>query len=115
MVGPISRASSRSLITAFSALLPVVVSAQTATKTDEAPAGLEEVSVTAERYTATVQTTPVAITAISADTLNDRQIGNVAQAAAEIPGTVIMPNINSSNNARIVMRGAGQENSGINF
>lgn len=71
--------------------------------------------VTAERYGATVQTTPVAVTAITPTELADRQIGNVLQAASEIPGTVIMPNINSSNNARIVMRGAGQENSGINF
>jgi len=110
-----SKAISRSLLTAFSALIPAVGSAQAASPQEENAGALDEVSVTAERYHATVQTTPVAVTAISAETLSDRQVANVLQAASEIPGTVIMPNINSSNNARIVMRGAGQENSGINF
>lgn len=99
----------------LAALVPAVVSAQAASEPQGGTAALEEISVTAERFRATVQTTPVAITAVSAETLTNRQIGNVLQAAAEIPGTVIMPNINSSNNARIVMRGAGQENSGIHF
>jgi len=106
---------SRSLLAAFAALVPTIGNTQTASTTAGDSADVDEVTVTAERYRATVQTTPVAVTAISAETLNDRQIANVLQAAAEIPGTVIMPNINSSNNARIVMRGAGQENSGINF
>lgn len=101
-----------------STVVPTVAAAQQPTaeadKTREF-AGLEEVTVTAERYGATVQTTPVAVTAISPESLADRQIANVMQAASEIPGVVIMPNINSSNNARIVMRGAGQENSGIHF
>ncbi len=103
---------------AASVVVPTVAAAQQPTaeadKTREF-AGLEEVTVTAERYGATVQTTPVAVTAISPESLADRQIANVMQAASEIPGVVIMPNINSSNNARIVMRGAGQENSGIHF
>jgi len=110
-----SKAACCLLPMAFSALAPIVASAQTADIAGSSSAALEEVSVSAERYRATVQTTPVAVTAISAATLADRQIGNVLEAASEIPGTVIMPNINSSNNARIVMRGAGQENSGINF
>lgn len=103
------------LVAALTALVPAVGGAQTVSTPQAEGTTLEEVSVTAERYRATVQTTPVAVTAISAEALADRQVGNVLQAAADIPGTVIMPNINSSNNARIVMRGAGQENSGINF
>jgi iron complex outermembrane recepter protein len=103
-----------STATLFAALIPVA-GAQNVEQPPRDGATLEEISVTAERFRATVQTTPVAITAVSAETLQNRQIGNVLQAAAEIPGTVIMPNINSSNNARIVMRGAGQENSGIHF
>lgn len=101
-----------------STLVPALACAQQSpANADESreASGLQEVTVTAERYGATVQTTPVAVTAISAESLADRQIANVMQAASEIPGVVIMPNINSSNNARIVMRGAGQENSGINF
>jgi iron complex outermembrane receptor protein len=105
-----------SALALLTVLTPAVGSAQASPATEEATeGGLTEVTVTAERYGATVQTTPVAVTAISPAALAERQVGNVLQAAAEIPGTVIMPNINSSNNARIVMRGAGQENSGINF
>ncbi|MEP7311563.1 MAG: TonB-dependent receptor [Pseudomonadota bacterium] len=101
----------------LAALMPAVSSAQAGRTTTEGggTVGLLEITVTAERYGATVQTTPVAVTAITPEALAERQIGNVLEAASEIPGTVIMPNINSSNNARIVMRGAGQENSGINF
>jgi len=110
-----AKASCYSLLGIFSTLIPAVASAQAVSTQGSNAATLEEVSVTAERYHATVQTTPIAVTAISADTLANRQIGNVLQASADIPGTVIMPNINSSNNARIVMRGAGQENSGINY
>ena len=110
-----SKASARSALTAVAVIIPAVGSAQTVSTPQEGGRILEEVSVTAERYRATVQTTPVAVTAISAESLAERQVGNVLQAAADIPSTVIMPNINSSNNARIVMRGAGQENSGINF
>jgi iron complex outermembrane recepter protein len=77
--------------------------------------GLEEVTVTAERFGATVQTTPVAVTAISSEGLQERQITNVLQAATEIPGIVITPSTGSSSSARIVLRGAGQEQGGINF
>ncbi|MEO7773390.1 MAG: TonB-dependent receptor [Steroidobacteraceae bacterium] len=107
---------SLSALALLAALTPTVGSAQASPATEgTTDGGLAEVTVTAERYGATVQTTPVAVTAITPEALADRQIGNVLEAASEIPGTVIMPNINSSNNARIVMRGAGQENSGINF
>ena len=76
---------------------------------------LEEVTVTAERFNATVQTSPVAITAISSEGLEERQVSNVLQAASEIPGIVITPSTGSSSSARIVLRGAGQEQGGINF
>jgi iron complex outermembrane recepter protein len=105
----------RPALIVFAALVPAVGSSQGTPAAETPESGLAEVTVTAERYGATVQTTPVAVTAITPEALSERQIGNVLQAASEIPGTVIMPNINSSNNARIVMRGAGQENSGINF
>jgi iron complex outermembrane receptor protein len=101
----------------LAALFPIVAISQAPGTASQANAegGLEEIVVTAERYGSTVQTTPVAITALTAETLEQRQITNVLDAAAEIPGTVIMPILGTQNNARIVMRGAGQENSGINF
>lgn len=50
----------------------------------------QEVTVTAERYGATVQTTPVAVTAFSPEVLEERQVTNVLQAASEIPGIVVV-------------------------
>lgn len=74
---------------------------------------LEEVMVTAERFSSTVQSTPVAVTAISAESLAEHNVTNVLQAAEEIPGIVIVPAGSSSSTARIVLRGAGQSQGGI--
>src|SRR6266478_2216897 len=81
----------------------------------EAGGALAEVTITAERYQATVQTTPVAVTALSSEMLADRKVTSVQDVAAQIPGIVITPSTGSSNSARIVLRGAGQEQGGINF
>jgi len=76
---------------------------------------LAEVKVTAERFNATVQTTPVAVTAVSAEMLEQRQVTNVLNAAAEIPGIMITPTQGSNTSARIAMRGVNQSTAGINF
>jgi iron complex outermembrane receptor protein len=82
---------------------------------EQGKTALAEVLVTAERYGATVQTTPVAVSAIDTTELEQRQITNVLQASNQVPGIVITPATGTSNSARIVLRGAGQEQSGINF
>lgn len=76
---------------------------------------LQEVTVTAERFSATVQTSPVAITAVNAEALADRQVTDVLTATSEIPGVLITPTQGSNTNARISMRGAVQNTGGINF
>jgi iron complex outermembrane receptor protein len=81
----------------------------------EVGGALAEVTVSAERYGATVQTTPVAVTALSTEVLADRKVTSVQDVGAQIPGIVITPSTGSSNSARIVLRGAGQEQGGINF
>lgn len=112
-------AYSRIAVTLLAALIPIVAISQGVPAAGQNSASeqgvLEEVVVTAERFEATVQTTPVAITALTGEVMEQRQITNVLEAATEIPGTVIMPILGTQTNARIVMRGAGQENSGINF
>jgi iron complex outermembrane recepter protein len=104
-------------LTILAALAAGAASAQSANPQNDNgnSTGLDEVTVTAERFGATVQTTPVAVTAISSEGLQERQITNVLQAATEIPGIVITPSTGSSSSARIVLRGAGQEQGGINF
>ena len=79
------------------------------------PNEIGEVVVTAQRFKSTVQTTPVAVSAFSPETLQARQVNSVQQFASQIPGIVITPSTGTSTSARIVLRGAGQENSGINF
>ncbi|MEO7775673.1 MAG: TonB-dependent receptor [Steroidobacteraceae bacterium] len=76
-------------------------------------AGLEEVVVTAQRFQSSIQTTPIAVTAISGKALEERGIGNVLDAAEEIPGIVIEPITGSSNAMRVVSRGANQELAGF--
>jgi iron complex outermembrane receptor protein len=85
------------------------------TSEETAGGGLPEVTVSAERFSATVQTTPVAVTALSTEILTERKVTSVQDVSAQIPGIVITPSTGSSNNARIVLRGAGQEQGGINF
>ena len=97
--------------------LPLVAHAQAAKQPTAAaaPTQLEELLVTAQRYTTDVQSTPVAVTALSPQVLEARQVTNVLQVASQIPGVVITPATGTNNSARIVLRGAGQEQSGIQF
>src|SRR5207237_7474227 len=58
---------------------------------------------------------PVAVSAFSETMLQERQVTDVRQLTSQIPGIVITPATGTSTAARIVLRGAGQEQSGINF
>ncbi|WP_129778464.1 TonB-dependent receptor [Peristeroidobacter soli] len=111
--------SGRSALCAGLALTAVNAFGQQATQDQtgqtESSAVLQEVTVTAERFAATVQSSPVAITAISAEALMERQVTNVLTAATEIPGVMITPAQGSNTSARIIMRGVGQSTAGINF
>lgn len=82
---------------------------------DDADDGLAEIMVTAERFSASVQRSPVAITAVDAEALEERNVTNVLTAAAEIPGIKITASQGSNTNASIALRGVGQSTAGINF
>src|SRR3981189_1863095 len=66
---------------------------------------LEEIIVTAERRETTLQKTALAVSAFSSTMLAERQINNVREAAANIPGILIQTTTGVSNAARIFMRG----------
>jgi iron complex outermembrane receptor protein len=102
---------------AIASVAPVLAAVSTPgwAQSEEGQGGLTEVEVTAERFGASIQRAPVAVTAINPEVLAERQVTNVLDAAAEVPGLVITPTAATTNNARIVLRGAGQENPGINF
>jgi iron complex outermembrane receptor protein len=93
----------------------VAVSTPSWAQSGEEQGGLTEVNVTAERFGSSLQRAPVAVTAINPEILAERQVSNVLDAASEVPGLVITPTANTTSSARIVLRGAGQENPGINF
>ena len=94
---------------------PAANQAAAAPTASEADDGLPEITVTAERFAENVQTTPIAVTALSPQTLASRQITSIQNVSSQIPGIVIAPATGSSNSLRIVLRGADQEQGGINF
>src|ERR1700675_4769871 len=59
--------------------------AATATSTSE-DTGLEEITVTAERFNSTIQTTPISISALSGDQLTAAGLTRIEDIAHEIPG-----------------------------
>ncbi len=94
-------------------MVPVAVFAQDAAKAKSGE--LEEVTVTAQRFTGTLQTTPIAITAFTAEALEQKQLTNVLEAASQIPGVMMTATTGATSGARIFMRGIGQENTAILF
>ena len=67
---------------------------------------IEEILVTAEKRESTLQETPVAITALTTDIVEDRNINDLRKVTAIVPGMVY----NSANGqAQIYMRGIGTD------
>jgi iron complex outermembrane receptor protein len=71
---------------------------------------LEEVIVTAQKRSESVQEIPLAVTALSSDMLDQRGITDIASMAASVPG---MHFGQSGNNTRITVRGIGTENTTV--
>jgi iron complex outermembrane recepter protein len=58
----------------------------TATSTAATDTGLEEIMVTAERYTSTIQSTPISISALTGDQLTAEGLSRVQDIIKEVPG-----------------------------
>ncbi len=72
---------------------------------------LEEIIVTARKTAENIQETPVAVTAIAAQVLEERAIVNISQIAASTPSTRFDPAAplsGSSNSVNVFIRGVGQ-------
>ena len=80
------------LFAGASSVLATLVSAQTASTADDSGGGLAEIVVTAQKRSSTVQETPISITAVSGQDLQDRGIGDVATLAAATPGVSLKSN-----------------------
>lgn len=58
----------------------------TATSPATTESGLEEITVTAERYTSTIQSTPISISALTGDQLTAQGLSRVQDIIKEVPG-----------------------------
>src|SRR6202167_4628786 len=90
-------AATVSTLTALACLLalgaaPAALAQQTTSASEGAAAGgLEEIVVTAERRDEQLQTTPIAITALSGHDLESRDLSNITDVGSFVPSTVIAP------------------------
>lgn len=73
----------------------------------QASGAIEEIVVTAERREASLQDTPIAISALSADMLADRGITDIEGIAKASPSVSFTPYPSSSNTLIMYMRGQG--------
>ena len=74
---------------------------------------LDEIVVTAQRYSEKLESVPIAVSSFSAENLDQRQITNLKDAEAQIPGILITTTTGVSDGARIFLRGVGQDNAGL--
>src|SRR3546814_14559670 len=100
----------RAILLFLSASLPAVAHAQAspaaAEATEKAQRGIEDIVVTAQKRSENVQDIPLAITAVSGDMLQDRQVTSVDQLSSVAPGV----NFGTYGGAaRIAVRGIGFE------
>jgi iron complex outermembrane recepter protein len=91
-------AASAAILNAFALLFglgatPAAVAQQVivATGSAQPPGALEEVVVTAERRGEQLQTTPIAITALSAEAMQARNLVNISDIGAYVPSTILAP------------------------
>lgn len=75
------------------------------------PGGLEEITVTARRVEESLQRTPIAVTAVTAAAIEERNLINVLDAGATAPNVLIQQNGSvqgAANNPAVFIRGVGQ-------
>ena len=70
---------------------PAMAQQAAGTSSDQTSGGLEEVVVTAERRDEQLQTTPIAITALTGQALEARNLVNISDVGAYVPSTVLAP------------------------
>jgi iron complex outermembrane recepter protein len=100
------------------ALLPGAAFAQsagtsTAPQSTENEGGLQEVIVTAERREGSLQETPLAVTALTAETIEDRQVTEARDLARYAPSLKMFNNITSPTNLSPSLRGSLQQDASL--
>ncbi len=103
----ISAAVAAALSVAFPLLMPNTVAAQ--------GGALEEVIVTARKREENLQETPVAVTALDAESLREAGVRNLADLNTIVPNVEVSSGNGNSAAANIYIRGVGQRNTGVNI
>ena len=93
-------------IVRFSALSAAVLVANTGLAQEEAYSGLEEVLVTAQKRTATLQDTPVAVSVVSGELLKQRSLDDIQEMELAVPSLSVTQN-QSSSQQTFSIRGLG--------
>ena len=106
-----SPSRSRTAISAICAMTLVLGVAPLPTWAQSQGFELEEVVVTAQRREESLQDVPAAITALTSDDLELRQVGNVLDLQASAPNITFSRNTGTSSGARLYMRGIGEDES----
>jgi iron complex outermembrane recepter protein len=75
--------------------------------------GLGEIVVTAERREGNLQETPIAVSAFSAATLEDRQVDSTQDIQRLVPGLKLVDNLTSPTNFTISLRGSTQQDASL--
>ena len=78
-----------------------------------ADALLEEIVVTSQRREQSLQEVPSAVTAISSDALELKQIDNLLDLQYAVPNLSLAANTGTANGARIFLRGVGEDESRV--
>lgn len=96
---------------AFAALL----AAPADSKEEPSNAGLEEVIVTAQKRSESLQDAPISIVALSSETLELRGIQSLTDLQSDVPGLIPSRHPNSAATVRLFLRGIGQGNDQITY
>jgi iron complex outermembrane recepter protein len=92
---------------ATSAIAQTPVPAPTDAAATEAQGGLQEIVVTAQKRAENLQTVPIAVTAVTGESLQDQQITSVSALANSAPNVQINSFSNSPDSAVFTIRGVG--------
>jgi len=99
------------IVSAMLSAMPSMASAQEVVTSETGELLLEELIVTAQRREESLQSAPIAVTAISADLLAQKQITNVLDLQYAAPNLSLATNTGTANGARLFIRGAGEDES----
>src|SRR6202040_2823441 len=100
---------------AAAGVLPAITLAQAPSTGADSVPSLAEITVTAQKISQSAQVVPLAISAFSADELENRQAFSLQDMKYHVPNLYLEQNLSNSGTPKIFMRGIGQANSAFSF